>query len=141
MMRESHTPQHHPRRHRHHDDPAAQSEPYGDAIPNDRRPGRGRGRGHRRGGGPGFGGPGFGGPGFGPGPGGGKAVVLADGRFVTMGAAPKLDLAETTVELWFRPDFKAGVKYNPCVIAKRKRAGRSAGGNGTIWPSRVRPTR
>jgi len=71
MMRESHTPQHHPRRHRHHDDPPAQSEPYGDGIPNGRGPGRGRGRGHRRGGGAGFGGPGFGGPGFGPGPGGG----------------------------------------------------------------------
>ena len=68
-MRESHTHQHHPRRHRHHDDPQSQSEPYGDGIPNEQGPGRGRGRGHRRGGGRGFGGPGFG-PGFGPGPGG-----------------------------------------------------------------------
>jgi DNA-binding PadR family transcriptional regulator len=64
MTRESHT--HHPRRHRHHDDPAAQSEPFGDGVPNEPGPGRGRGRGHHHGGGfgPGFGGPGPGG--FGP---------------------------------------------------------------------------
>jgi DNA-binding PadR family transcriptional regulator len=49
MMRDSQNPQHQPRRHRHHDDPAAQSEPYGDGVPNER---------------------GLGGPGFGPGPGG-----------------------------------------------------------------------
>ncbi len=69
MTRESHT--HHPRRHRHHEDPAAQSEPFGDGAPHEPGPGRGRGRGHHHGGGrgPGFGGPGFGGPGpggFGP---------------------------------------------------------------------------
>jgi DNA-binding PadR family transcriptional regulator len=63
MTRESHM--HHPSRHRHHDDPAAQSEPFGDGVPNEPRPGRGRGRGHRHGGGRGPGG-----PGFGPGPGG-----------------------------------------------------------------------
>lgn len=74
MFRESHTTApHHPRRHRHHDDPTTQSEPYGDGVPNEPGPGRGRGRGHRHGGGGGRG-PGFGpgGPGgFGPGgPGG-----------------------------------------------------------------------
>ena len=58
-------------------------------------------------------------PQFGEGPGGGKALVLEQGRFGTMGNAPQLDLKETTVELWFRPDFKPGLPYNPCIIAKR----------------------
>ena len=54
------------------------------------------------------------------GPGGGKAISLANGRFVTMGTAPKLDLPQTTLELWFRPDAPAGsTAYNPCIIAKR----------------------
>ncbi len=74
MNRESHTTDHHPRRHRHHDDPTSQSEPFGDGVPNEPGPARGRGRGHRHGGGRGSGGPSFGpgGPGgFGPaGPGG-----------------------------------------------------------------------
>jgi len=58
-------------------------------------------------------------PQFGDGPGGGKALVLSGGRFVTMGETPGLDLKETTVELWFQPNFQPGVKYNPCIIAKR----------------------
>jgi non-lysosomal glucosylceramidase len=58
-------------------------------------------------------------PQFGTGPGGGKALVLSDGRFVTMGNAPELDLGETTVELWFQPNFQRGLNYNPCIIAKR----------------------
>lgn len=53
------------------------------------------------------------------GPGGGQALLLADGRFVTMGDTPELDLAETTVELWFRPDFTPHPGYNPCLVAKR----------------------
>jgi len=58
-------------------------------------------------------------PQFAEGPGGGKAVALAEGRFVTMGETPRLDLKETTVELWFRPDYAPPAKYNPCIIAKR----------------------
>ncbi|HUT88788.1 MAG TPA: GH116 family glycosyl-hydrolase [Thermoguttaceae bacterium] len=58
-------------------------------------------------------------PQFGEGPGGGKALVLEDGRYVTMGDTPHLDLEETTVELWFKPTFQPGLGYNPCVIAKR----------------------
>ncbi len=50
---------------------------------------------------------------------GGMALQLSGGRFVTMGATPELDLKETTVELWVQPNFKAGMKYNPCIIAKR----------------------
>jgi len=52
------------------------------------------------------------------GPGGGKAVALAGKRFVTMGPTPKLDVSETTVELWFRPTFQTA-RYNPCLVAKR----------------------
>ena len=58
-------------------------------------------------------------PQFGEGPGGGKALLLEGGRFVTMGSTPHLDLRETTVELWFKPSFKPGVRYNPCIVAKR----------------------
>ncbi|GAG25079.1 unnamed protein product, partial [marine sediment metagenome] len=58
-------------------------------------------------------------PQFGDGPGGGDALVLAGGRFVTMGNTPELDLKETTVELWFQPNFQSGVQYNPSIIAKR----------------------
>jgi len=56
---------------------------------------------------------------FADGPKGGKALALGKGRFVTMGDAPALDLAKTTVELWFRADFDPSVRYNPCLIAKR----------------------
>lgn len=58
-------------------------------------------------------------PRFADGPGGGRALQLAQGQFVTMGNAPELDLKETTVELWFQPAFEPGVKYNPCLVAKR----------------------
>jgi uncharacterized protein (DUF608 family) len=58
-------------------------------------------------------------PRFGPGPKDGKALVLEGGRYVTMGSTPELDLQQTTVELWFRPDFNPGPGYNPCIIAKR----------------------
>ncbi len=58
-------------------------------------------------------------PQFGEGPGGGKALVLSGGRFVTMGNTPGLDLKQTTVELWFQPNFPPGTKYNPSIIAKR----------------------
>jgi len=63
-------------------------------------------------------------PQFAEGPGGAKALLLADRRFVTMGNTPELDLKETTIELWFRPDYAPGTQYNPCLIAKR-----AAGGN------------
>ena len=56
------------------------------------------------------------------GPAGGKAMVLADRRFLTVGPAPALDLPETSIEMWFRPDFSTGLAYNPCLIAKRKGA-------------------
>ncbi len=56
---------------------------------------------------------------FAEGPGGGKAVVLEGGRYLTMGPTPGLDLEETTVELWFKPTFKPGPGYNPCILAKR----------------------
>jgi uncharacterized protein (DUF608 family) len=58
-------------------------------------------------------------PAFVPGPAGGQAVSLDRDRLVTMGAAPKLDLAETTVELWFQPTFAPGSRPNPCLVAKR----------------------
>ena len=58
-------------------------------------------------------------PQFADGPGGGKALVLDGGRFVTMGNTPQLDLKETTVELWFQLDFQPPARYNPCIIAKR----------------------
>ena len=51
---------------------------------------------------------------------GGKALQLSEGRFVTMGDTPGLDLKETTVELWFQPNFEPGAKYNPCIVAKRE---------------------
>lgn len=75
MNREFHTAHHHDgpghgRRH-HHDEPADQSEPFGDGIPRAGGPGRGRGHHHHGGGRGGRGGPGFldgpSGPGFGPG--------------------------------------------------------------------------
>ena len=53
------------------------------------------------------------------GPGGGKAVACDGGRLVTMGPAPKLDLAETTVEMWFKLTADAKRGPNPCLIAKR----------------------
>ncbi|MGQ9575138.1 MAG: GH116 family glycosyl-hydrolase [Thermoguttaceae bacterium] len=53
------------------------------------------------------------------GPGAGKALRLGQGRYVTMGSTPELDLPEITVELWFRLDFEPGVGYNPCILAKR----------------------
>ncbi len=56
---------------------------------------------------------------FADGPKGGRALALGEGRFVTMGETPALDLAKTTVELWFRGDFAPNVGYNPCLIAKR----------------------
>jgi len=56
---------------------------------------------------------------FGQGPGAGKALVLQAGRFVTMGDTPQLDLKETTVELWFQPNFAPPARYNSCIIAKR----------------------
>jgi non-lysosomal glucosylceramidase len=59
-------------------------------------------------------------PVFCDGPNGGKALLLADRRFVTMGPAPTLDLSGITIELWFRPMFAAPPGYNPCLIAKRK---------------------
>ncbi|MFQ6132504.1 MAG: GH116 family glycosyl-hydrolase [Armatimonadota bacterium] len=58
-------------------------------------------------------------PQFAPGPAGGQALALAEGRYLTMGDAPDLDLPETTVELWFRATFRAPAPYNPCLIAKR----------------------
>lgn len=57
-------------------------------------------------------------PQFAEGPGGGKALVLDGQRFLSMGSTPSLDLAEFTLELWFKPTF-TGVKYNPCILAKR----------------------
>ncbi len=59
-------------------------------------------------------------PVFGAGPVGGKALVLADKRFVTMGVAESVDLAENTIELWFKPTFTVSPGYNPCLIAKRR---------------------
>jgi len=60
-------------------------------------------------------------PAFDKGPNGGQAIVLGKGSFVTIGDAPALDLAETTVELWFKPTFEPGKPgYNPCLIAMRK---------------------
>ncbi|MFP4056150.1 MAG: GH116 family glycosyl-hydrolase [Candidatus Brocadiia bacterium] len=59
-------------------------------------------------------------PAYTEGPSGGQALRLAEGRLVTMGAAPALDLAETTVELWFRPEFPAEGRGNPCLVAKRE---------------------
>ena len=59
-------------------------------------------------------------PQFCEGPAGGRALMLRNGRFVTMGNTPELDLAETTVEFWFRPVFAKGAPaYNPCILAKR----------------------
>ncbi len=57
---------------------------------------------------------------FETGPGGGQALSLADSRFVAVGPSPSVELPETTIEMWFRPDFAPGLGYNPCLIAKRK---------------------
>ncbi len=57
-------------------------------------------------------------PKFAEGPNGGKALVLEGGRFATFGETPQLDLPETTLELWFQPNFESSA-YNPCIIAKR----------------------
>ena len=64
-------------------------------------------------------------PRFEEGPGGGRAIVLGQGRFVTMGRTPELDSDETTIELWFRPDFAPSARYNPCIIAKRDAGNRT----------------
>ncbi len=59
-------------------------------------------------------------PQFAAGPGGGKALALAEGRYVTMGDTPHMDLKQATVELWLKPTFAPGrVRYNPCIVAKR----------------------
>ena len=58
-------------------------------------------------------------PAYVSGPKGGKALALGTGLRITMGNAPKLDLPETTVEMWFKPTFDAGTRPNPCLIAKR----------------------
>jgi uncharacterized protein (DUF608 family) len=58
-------------------------------------------------------------PAFVPGPAGGKALSVDRGRLVTLGAAPSLDLPETTIELWFKPTFEPGSRPNPCLVAKR----------------------
>ena len=62
---------------------------------------------------------------FADGPKGGKALAVAAGRHLTMGNAPTLDLAETTVEMWFRPDFAPEGAGNPCLIAKRQTSGKT----------------
>jgi hypothetical protein len=59
-------------------------------------------------------------PSYVAGPGGGQALALAKGRFMSMGATPELDLPQTTVELWFRLQAPASSHgCNPCLIAKR----------------------
>jgi len=60
---------------------------------------------------------------FTDGPNGGKAVVLGDRRLITMGEAPALDLAKTSIEMWFKPTFAPGGRGNPCLICKRKTSG------------------
>ena len=57
---------------------------------------------------------------FAEGANGGKALVLGARRVVTMGNAPALDLAETTIELWFKPTFAPGGQGHPCLMCKRK---------------------
>jgi len=57
---------------------------------------------------------------FADGANGGKAIVLAAKRAVTMGDAPALDLDTTSIELWFKPTFPPSGQGNPCLIAKRK---------------------
>jgi len=59
-------------------------------------------------------------PEFTDGPKGGKALLFAGKRLVTMGEAPALDLNATSIELWFKPTFAPGGRGNPCLIAKRK---------------------
>ncbi len=54
------------------------------------------------------------------GPGGGKALALGKGQFVTIGKTSHLDLPETTVELLFKLTAKPSQGYNPCLIAKRR---------------------
>ncbi|HIE50763.1 MAG TPA: twin-arginine translocation signal domain-containing protein, partial [Armatimonadetes bacterium] len=54
------------------------------------------------------------------GPGGGQALALDQGRWVTMGPTPHLDAPETTVEFFFQLLEPPKGPYNPCLLAKRR---------------------
>ncbi len=56
---------------------------------------------------------------FAPGAGGGLALHLEGKKFVLLPTAGDLDFPETTVELWFRPDFPPGGRGNPALLAQR----------------------
>ena len=56
---------------------------------------------------------------FTAGPAAGKSLKLDGGRFAALGDGAAIEEKNATVELWFMPDFKPGLKYNPCLIAKR----------------------
>lgn len=58
-------------------------------------------------------------PGYGDGPAGGQALALAAGQFLTVAEAIRLDLPETSIELFFRFPDKPLPGYNPCLVAKR----------------------
>ena len=56
---------------------------------------------------------------FSAGPAEGKALKLDGRRFAALGDGKALEGKNATVEICFMLDFKPGLKYNPCLIAKR----------------------
>ena len=55
-----------------------------------------------------------------PGPDEGTALHFSGTTTLTFGPTPDLDTEEATIELWFRPEFTAPARFNPCLIAKRE---------------------
>ncbi len=50
----------------------------------------------------------------------GQALRIGDGRFVSFGATPELDLPEVSVALLIQLTRSPALGYNPCLIAKRQ---------------------
>ncbi|WP_347242975.1 GH116 family glycosyl-hydrolase [Thermogutta sp.] len=55
-----------------------------------------------------------------PGPDETMALRFSGKTTLTFGPTPDLDTEEATIELWFRPEFPAPARFNPCLIAKRE---------------------
>ncbi len=56
---------------------------------------------------------------FVPGAGGGRALSLDGKRFVRVPPPADLEFPRTTVEIWFKPEFRPGLRGNPALAAQR----------------------